>query len=93
MKKTVYLILIAIIITVLAIVIVLPGTALAGCEDACDHNYKNKKNLSKCLDSCKKGALKTDEKSRKCSERCRGTLSTESYSNCFQKCKKASDGK
>ena len=108
MKRTAYLILLA-LLTVLAIVRVTPVTAMSGCEDTCNHNYKNKSSFSKCLDSCKKepiakaererntrnekGAIITDEKFKKCSESCSGTLSTQNYSSCIQKCKNAAAGK
>ena len=108
MKKTAYLILITLLLTVVAIGVI-PVTAMAGCEDACDHNTNNKRILSKCLDSCKKeaiakterdrnmrnekGAIITDEKFRECSAKCSGPLSTQNYSSCIQKCKKAAAGK
>jgi hypothetical protein len=108
MKKTAYWITSACIIAVLAIGIS-PITAMSGCEDTCDHTTKNKRSFSKCLDSCnkeaiakanrernmrnEKGAIITDEKVRKCSESCSGTLSTQNYSSCIQKCKNAAAGK
>ena len=108
MKKIAYLIFIALLITVLAFGIS-PITAMSSCEDTCDHNTNNRRSLSKCQDSCKKealakterernmrnekGAIITDEKFRKCSENCSGTLNTQNYSSCIQKCKNAAAGK
>jgi hypothetical protein len=109
MKKITYFILVALIITVVASVRVIPVRAMSGCNDTCEHTSKNKRGFSKCLDSCKKeeaitkanrernmknekGAIITDEKFRKCAESCNGPLSTQNYSSCIQKCKKAPTG-